>query len=218
MCGGFLQVDPKERRKLALSFGYEGDPDLYPIRSWESKFLVRVLYYICLWINTQVTLHAGLLRFPPSAELLIFERYSCFAQFRRDLRRIYYEDSVLGGIARQIMCPPQQMYHFEKRHTPDGYSRRVHTTLPPRISLRWCASYYYTMFMVAIYLSARMLEYSFFNCCFMFVSLYVVYVTINSIFYPMPIPNTEDESDYYYSSGFRWVVNEVTSFFLFLVI
>lgn len=50
----FSQADPKERKKHALSFTYEGDPDLTPIRSWENKFLVRVLYYICLWINTQV--------------------------------------------------------------------------------------------------------------------------------------------------------------------
>lgn len=49
-----FQVDPRERKRAALSFVYEGDPDLYPIRSWESKFLVRVLYYFCLWINTQV--------------------------------------------------------------------------------------------------------------------------------------------------------------------
>ncbi|XP_065209169.1 sphingomyelin phosphodiesterase 4 [Planococcus citri] len=161
-------ADPKERRKSALSFTYEGDPDLSPIRSWENKFLVRVLYYICLWINTQ---------------------------FNRDLKRMYFEDSISGGIARQILCPPKSTYYFEKRYTPDGYSRRVKNILPPRISFRWCGSYYYLGVFFVCYLLIRMFDLSPFKFTSVISLLYILYLTANSIFYPIPVPSDDDNAN-----------------------
>lgn len=115
-------------------------------------------------------------------------------QFQRDLKRLYYEDSILGGMARQIMYPPRQTYYFEKRCSPDGYSRRVSTLLPPRISLRWCANYYYILLFSIYYSFVKLIDYSFCKISFVFGFFYIAYLVMNSIFYPIPVPESEHSS------------------------
>lgn len=54
---------PSEVRKRVMNMKYEGDPDLYPVRSYESTVLVRMLYDISLNINKRVSEKTNFLNF-----------------------------------------------------------------------------------------------------------------------------------------------------------
>ncbi|XP_046680613.1 sphingomyelin phosphodiesterase 4 isoform X2 [Homalodisca vitripennis] len=115
------EMSPTLMRRGLQDLKYEGDPDLQPIRSYESAFLVRFLYHLCAWIN-----------------------YNYSSQ----LVRWYKRRDVVGGVVRQVLCGPQVVYHFDKR--VPGMSPRVSTSLPPRLSLRSLANYYLLVYSVLI--------------------------------------------------------------------
>lgn len=48
-------MSPSHMKKNENELKYEGDPDLQPICSFENAFLVRFFYYICSWINYNVS-------------------------------------------------------------------------------------------------------------------------------------------------------------------
>lgn len=113
-------------------------------------------------------------------------------QFQRDLKRLYYEDSILGGIARLVLCSPQITYYFDKCSSSDGYSRRMSSVLPPRVSLRRCASYYYIFSVLVFYLFAKFFQFNSMKFTFIIFSVFSFYVFISSIFHPVPIPVDEN--------------------------
>lgn len=51
-----LLLTPEKIKERIKKIKYEGDPDLHPIRSHESKFLVRVLYMLSSKLNEKVKL------------------------------------------------------------------------------------------------------------------------------------------------------------------
>lgn len=115
-------------------------------------------------------------------------------QFERNFKRLYYEDSVSGGIARQLLWPPQKVYSFEKNHSPDGYSRRISTVLPPRISMRRFASYYSTFLFFFFYIVTKFFQFNFLKLFFVIVFFFILYLLISSIFHPVSI--CEEENDF----------------------
>lgn len=113
-------------------------------------------------------------------------------QFQRDLKRLYYEDSIVGGIARLVLCPPQITYYFDKNSSLDGYSRRMSSALPPRVSLRRCASYYFIFTVLVFYFFAKFFQFNSMKFTFIIFSFFSLYVLISSIFHPVPIPVDEN--------------------------
>ncbi|CAH0555499.1 unnamed protein product [Brassicogethes aeneus] len=116
----FKFLTPEKVRNRIKNIKYDGDPDLLPIRSDENTFLVRTLYQLALKINQQ---------------------------YGSLLYRMYHTHTFSGRLTRQILCPPQTVYKFDK--SLPG-SPRVSTNLPPRVSFRSLASYkfliYFTIF------------------------------------------------------------------------
>lgn len=57
--GAFVPI--QEGRQNCRYIEYLGDPELQPVRSYESAFLVRLFYQLCDYVNTKVHIHAFLL-------------------------------------------------------------------------------------------------------------------------------------------------------------
>ncbi|KAG5872702.1 hypothetical protein JTB14_008796 [Gonioctena quinquepunctata] len=111
MSDDFKFLSPERVRNRIKNIKYDGDPDLHPIRTTENTFLVRTLYQIALKIN---------------------EIYS------PRFYQLYHSPTFLGRLSREILCPPITVYHYDKSITG---SPRVSSNLPPRVSLRFAASY-----------------------------------------------------------------------------
>nr|CAI5857292.1 unnamed protein product [Callosobruchus analis] len=111
MSNDFKFLTPERVRERIKQIKYDGDPDLHPIRSTENPFLVRLLYQISSKINDA---HG------------------------QTFYRLYHQPTFTGRLTRQLLCPPMTVYKYDK--SIPG-SPRVSTNLPPRISLRFLASY-----------------------------------------------------------------------------
>ncbi|XP_076364316.1 sphingomyelin phosphodiesterase 4-like isoform X2 [Tachypleus tridentatus] len=96
-------------RKFPLC--YQGNPDLQPVRSFEVAFLVRLLHHVSTVLN---------------------EKYGV------ELYDLYYRDSLLGQLARQLLAPPTLYLRTTKTGTAESSPREPHV-LPPRINLRFMA-------------------------------------------------------------------------------
>lgn len=107
---------------------------------------------------------------------------------------MYYEDSIRGGICRQLLCPPQNTYYFEKRSSPDGYTRRISKVLPPRVSFRWCASYYSVFMFLFFYMLVKFFQYSFLKVTSVILFFYIVYLIANSVFLSPPVSEIEEHT------------------------
>jgi hypothetical protein len=126
----FKFLTPARVRERMKKIKYEGDPDLYPIRSTEITFLVRMFYQLSLQINEN---------------------------FRQKFCGLYYEPSYWGRLSRQLLLPPITTYRYDK--TKPG-SPRVSTELPPRVSLRYFASYNFWTYLIIGGIIAVTLGYS----------------------------------------------------------
>lgn len=113
LAGEALSSTPQQWRQRSLNIQYEGDPDLVPIRNDENEFLVRLLHQVSSRLN---------------------EMYCS------DMARLYHRDDVWGRVARQILSAPMTVWRYDKR-SPGGFSPRVGSALPPRLSLRPLARY-----------------------------------------------------------------------------
>ncbi|XP_063239013.1 sphingomyelin phosphodiesterase 4 [Bacillus rossius redtenbacheri] len=106
------RISPPRARQTPACLGYEGDPDLQPIRSFEIAFLVRFLYQVCSKIN---------------------EMYGV------EIFNVYHRGDVWGRIARQFLQPPLRIRVYDKSASHCG-SPLVEEVLPPRLSLRSLAN------------------------------------------------------------------------------
>ncbi|XP_053595621.1 sphingomyelin phosphodiesterase 4 isoform X2 [Microplitis demolitor] len=87
---------------------YMGDPELKPVSSNESAFLVRLLYRFCEVINHK---------------------------YETKIISMYNRNDFIGRIARKILQPPTTVIQLPKR-TQSGFLPREERCLPPRLSLR----------------------------------------------------------------------------------
>ncbi|XP_011506496.1 PREDICTED: sphingomyelin phosphodiesterase 4 [Ceratosolen solmsi marchali] len=109
--GVFVPI--QEGRQNCRYIEYMGDPELQPVRSYESAFLVRFFYQLCNHFNTK---------------------------YQHELVGAYTREDFLGRITRQILKPPTTVVQLPKR-TSNGFSSGYEKRLPPHISLRPAANY-----------------------------------------------------------------------------
>ncbi|XP_026291595.1 sphingomyelin phosphodiesterase 4 isoform X2 [Frankliniella occidentalis] len=126
LAGEALTSTPQQWRQRSMNLQYEGDPDLIPIRSDESEFLVRLLYQVASKLN---------------------EMYCS------EMARLYHREDVWGRVARQILSAPMTVYRYDKR-SPGSFSPRVGSALPPRLSLRPLARYRNLAMIAMLYIVA----------------------------------------------------------------
>lgn len=138
MSNDFKFLTPERVRSRIKNIKYEGDPDLHPIRSTENAFLVRTLYQIALKINESVSTYC----------LIEFYNITCKYlnpfQYGSNFYQLYHSPTFTGRLARQILCAPITIYRYDK--TIPG-SPRVSSNLPPRVSLRFMASYRFLIYL-----------------------------------------------------------------------
>ncbi|XP_031778842.1 sphingomyelin phosphodiesterase 4 isoform X1 [Nasonia vitripennis] len=108
-----VYVPIQEGRQNCRYIEYLGDPELQPVRSYESAFLVRLFYQLCDYVNTK---------------------------YQHELMEAYSRQDFLGRVTRQILKPPTKVVYLPKR-TSSGFSSGYEKRLPPHISLRSIASY-----------------------------------------------------------------------------
>ncbi|XP_044271314.1 sphingomyelin phosphodiesterase 4 [Tribolium madens] len=125
----FKFLTPERVRERMKKIKYEGDPDLHPIRTTEISFLVRMLYQLSLQINSN---------------------------FRQKFCQLYYEQSYWGRLSRQLLSSPLTIYKYDK--SKPG-SPRVSMELPPRVSLRYFASYHFWTYLMIGWIIAVTLGY-----------------------------------------------------------
>ncbi|GJQ83344.1 hypothetical protein Trydic_g18129 [Trypoxylus dichotomus] len=125
-----MLLTPKQVMERKKKIRYEGDPDLYPVRSNEFKLLVRMFYHWSTKIN------------------------------ERDLpliAQLYYRNDFIGKFSRQIILPPMTIHRYDKTQFR---SPRVSEYLPPRISLRKFASHQFIAYLIMGILISKFFSYS----------------------------------------------------------
>lgn len=155
-----MNLTPADMNRSLNDIKYQGDPDLHPVRSYESTFLVRLLYQAATWIN-------------------------CMYSF--EIRELYARDDLIGGIARQLLWGPTVIYRYDKRKP--GYSPRVQVTLPPRLSLRyWANQRVLVSFFVYALLGKFILGYPIVFVWFVIFFLWCVFLIFNHLISRSPKP------------------------------
>ncbi|XP_060529009.1 sphingomyelin phosphodiesterase 4 isoform X2 [Cylas formicarius] len=144
-------LTPERVRSRLKTIKYEGDPDLLPIRSDECAFLVRTLYQVSLKIN---------------------ENFGTY------FNQLYRRPTYCGRFSRQILCPPVTVYKYDK--SMPG-SPRVDSNLPPRISLRPCASLKFLTYLFCGAFISWMLNYRLETYFVLLFLLFVLYKALKSI-------------------------------------
>ncbi|KAF7277955.1 hypothetical protein GWI33_009070 [Rhynchophorus ferrugineus] len=150
----FKFLTPDKVRTRLKTIKYDGDPDLLPIRSDECAFLVRMLYQLALYINEN---------------------------FGDKFYYFYHNPSFWGRLCRQILCPPMTVHKYDKSVIG---SPRINVNLPPRISLRYFASYQFLGYVLFGALIAWTLNYCIDIYLFTLLMLFILYKFIRAI------PNT----------------------------
>ncbi|KAH0560300.1 hypothetical protein KQX54_003305 [Cotesia glomerata] len=131
---------------------YMGDPELKPVQSNESAFLVRLLYNFCQFINNK---------------------------YEAKIISMYNRNDFIGRIARKILQPPTTVIQLPKR-TSTGFLSREEHRLPPRLSLRFIARHDFSVLMIfgAFIFCLMGFSVPFFVCFSWF--LWVVYILIGA--------------------------------------
>ncbi|XP_074641623.1 sphingomyelin phosphodiesterase 4-like [Tubulanus polymorphus] len=97
---------------------YQGDPELHPIRSTESKVLVRMLYHLSSFLNQQ---------------------------FGEKIEQFYNRTDVIGRVSRQLLLPPiNNISPVGMKASSPGLPQTDNQRLlikRPRISLRFLSSF-----------------------------------------------------------------------------
>lgn len=128
---------------------YEGDPDLHPVRSNESKLLVRMFYHWASKINEKVNDKHHLKK--------QIDWKSVSFQYLPEISRLYYREDLVGQFSRQIILRPRTIHRYDK--SKPG-SPRIREHLPPRISLRRFANHQFLAYVVIFILLAKFFNYS----------------------------------------------------------
>ncbi|XP_061458948.1 sphingomyelin phosphodiesterase 4 isoform X3 [Rhineura floridana] len=127
---------------------YQGDPELQPIRSYESTTLVRVLFRLSSAINER---------------------------FADQMERLCAKDNFLGSFCRYHLTNP---FLMEKaRHSPLTRQRlgQIHQ---PRVSLRFLASYRTLLSLLMAYFIASWFCISPLTCTFLLLLGYLFYAVV----------------------------------------
>ncbi|KAK4875253.1 hypothetical protein RN001_011675 [Aquatica leii] len=148
--GGLLT--PQRVRERIKKIKYEGDPDLQPIQSFEVRVLVRLLYQLSSKINND---------------------------FGNQIRNLYYSNTFLGRLSRQVLCPPLTIHKFEK--SPGSYSPRVSQELPPRLSFRYFGNFRVIFYLVLLALFSRFACHSYFTLFFVVFTMWFFYICLKAL-------------------------------------
>ncbi|XP_018579891.1 sphingomyelin phosphodiesterase 4 [Anoplophora glabripennis] len=151
MSNDFKFLTPERVRSRIKNIKYEGDPDLHPIQTMENAFLVRTLYQIALKIN------------------------ECYGP---NFYQLYHSPTFTGRLARQILCPPMTIYRYDK--TIPG-SPRVSSNLPPRVSLRFMASYRFLTYLCIGAFIFWLLGYNLEFYLFFIITVFIVYKSFRAV-------------------------------------
>lgn len=81
-------------------------------------------------------------------------------QYFNEIQQLYRREDWIGGIVRQLLSGPQVIHTYCKSG-PGGYSPRVTSTLPPRISLRFLAHHRTLVLLSLTYLICHFFGYPF---------------------------------------------------------
>ncbi|XP_025835973.1 sphingomyelin phosphodiesterase 4 [Agrilus planipennis] len=145
-------LTPQRVRERVKNLRFEGDPDLQPIRSNENTFLVRILYQLSKKINEEFYYH---------------------------INRLYYDQSFVGRICREVVSPPITVYKYEKSN--DGLSPRIQESLPPRITLRPLASHKFLTYLALGFIVFNFCGYGIVSYLFFVFSLWSMSILLRVI-------------------------------------
>ncbi|XP_022249137.1 sphingomyelin phosphodiesterase 4-like isoform X2 [Limulus polyphemus] len=143
-------------RKFPLC--YQGNPDLQPVRSFEVAFLVRLLHHISAVLN---------------------EKYGV------ELYDLYYRDSFLGQLTRQLLAPPTLYLKTTKMGTSASSPREPHV-LPPRINLRFMAYQQTIGYFLGLVLFGYVCGYKPLTVIFLVSVMAFFYCVMKAFFKPIP--------------------------------
>ncbi|XP_053375366.1 sphingomyelin phosphodiesterase 4-like isoform X2 [Mercenaria mercenaria] len=124
------QLTPMGRFQLMnglrkFEIGYNGDPDLQPIRSFENSTLVRVLYRLSACINKM---------------------------FQNEILNLYQRDDIIGKMSQVYFAAPLSP---SKIPSSPMSRETIQTLRTPRLSLRYLASYQTLLYLGLMYAFLR---------------------------------------------------------------
>lgn len=128
-CSTFLGSSLQQKH---YDIGYQGNPDLEPIRNYEVTFLVRTLHALSTFLNDKYGL---------------------------EMASTYQGDSIRGRIFRQLLYPPTSFVKVTKMGTDKPPAREL-VHLPPRVCLRLLAHKQFLGYLGFLLLLAHFLGYS----------------------------------------------------------
>nr|XP_022912671.1 sphingomyelin phosphodiesterase 4 [Onthophagus taurus] len=159
-------LTPEKVRERIYKMKFEGDPDLQAIRSDEVTLLVKMFYDCASKIN---------------------ENYGY------KIKSFYEDPTYIGKIARQIISPPITIYKYDKSNY--AQPRRIAERLPPRISLRFFASYKFLVYMSLGVLISTLFHYSIPTFIFFVFSFWFCWICIKALFDKTEIVRTPNLFD-----------------------
>ncbi|XP_034252630.1 sphingomyelin phosphodiesterase 4 isoform X2 [Thrips palmi] len=157
LAGEALNSTPQQWRQRSLNIQYDGDPDVLPIRSDESEFLVRLLHQVASRLN---------------------EMYCS------EMARLYHSDGVWGRVARQLLSAPMTVWRYDKR-SPGSFSPRVGSSLPPRLSLRPLARHRNLAMLAVLYIVALICRAPPLLVLFSAIIFWAVLITVRALIEPL---------------------------------
>lgn len=137
--------------------GYQGNPDLQPIRSYECAFLVRFLYSISCFLNSR---------------------------FASQMSLVYNRDDFVGLVTQQLLHPPQEGFSpIQISRLSPAAQKQLASNNQPHLSLRWLASYialgYLLLFCLLLKVVSNM---SMANCFIILVILCLFFLMVKALF------------------------------------
>ncbi|XP_028565450.2 sphingomyelin phosphodiesterase 4 isoform X1 [Podarcis muralis] len=130
---------------------YQGDPELQPIRSYESTTLVRLLFRLSSAINER---------------------------FADQMERLCAKENFLGSFCRYHLTNPSLVE--KARHSPLS-QQRLGQIQQPRVSLRFLASYRTLLSLLMVYFIASWFCISPVTCTFLLLLGYLFYATVMTL-------------------------------------
>ncbi|XP_034294440.1 sphingomyelin phosphodiesterase 4 isoform X3 [Pantherophis guttatus] len=124
---------------------YQGDPELQPIRSYESTTLVRLLFRLSLAINER---------------------------FGSQMERLCAREDFLGSFCRYHLTNPSLMANSQRSPRTKWHSGRIQQ---PRISLRFLASYRTLFSILIVYFMASWFCLGPVACTFLLLLIYLLF-------------------------------------------
>ncbi|XP_012946727.1 sphingomyelin phosphodiesterase 4 isoform X2 [Aplysia californica] len=118
---GRRQLLNKERKFDKFDMG---DPDLEPVRSYENRTLVRLLFHICVVINFY---------------------------FRANFSHLFQRQDFWGRFARVYLSPPLSIKPSRIRSPRTVQASKLLPSDQPRLSLRYLASYHHLLQLALVY-------------------------------------------------------------------